>query len=59
MESGERRVFRARKLFLCLGALNTARLVLRANNDIASRLPLVETPSGMRRSYRSTDRNAP
>ncbi len=44
LEGGERRVFRSRKLILCLGALNTARLVLRANGDIASRLPLVETP---------------
>ena len=44
LEGGERRVFRARKLILCLGALNTARLVLHANSDITSRLPLVETP---------------
>src|SRR5262249_42459943 len=44
LDGGERRVFRARKLILCLGALNTARVVLRANNDITSRLPLVETP---------------
>ena len=44
LEGGECRVFRARKLILCLGALNTARLVLRANGDIDSRLPLVETP---------------
>jgi len=44
LEGGEHRVFRARKLILCLGALNTARLVLHANSDIVSRLPLVETP---------------
>jgi hypothetical protein len=44
LEGGEPRVFRGRKLILCLGALNTARLVLRANSDIDSRLPLVETP---------------
>ncbi len=36
--------FRARRLILCLGALNTARLVLRANGDTESRLPLVENP---------------
>jgi choline dehydrogenase-like flavoprotein len=44
LEGGEARIFRARKLILCLGALNTARLVLHANRDVDSRLPLVETP---------------
>jgi choline dehydrogenase-like flavoprotein len=43
-EGGEGRTFRGRKLILCLGALNTARLVLHANKDTNSRLPLVETP---------------
>ena len=41
---GEIRTFNARKLILCLGALNTARLVLYANADTESRLPLIETP---------------
>jgi choline dehydrogenase-like flavoprotein len=44
LEGGEARIFRARKLILCLGALNTARLVLHANRDVDTRLPLLETP---------------
>lgn len=35
---------RGRKLLLCLGALNTARLVLLARKDFESRLPLLENP---------------
>jgi choline dehydrogenase-like flavoprotein len=43
-DGGEGTTFRGRKLILCLGALNTARLVLHANKDTHTRLPLVETP---------------
>jgi len=39
-----RSTYHTRKLILCLGALNTARLVLHANHDTESRLPLVENP---------------
>jgi choline dehydrogenase-like flavoprotein len=36
--------FRGKKLILCLGAFNTARLVLFSKQDFSSRLPVVENP---------------
>lgn len=36
--------FRGKKLILCLGAFNTARLVLFSNYDFATELPVVENP---------------
>lgn len=39
-----RETFRARKLILALGALNTARLVLASEGDTDSRLPILENP---------------
>lgn len=44
LRAGEGRTFRAKKLVLAAGALNTARLVLRSAGDTAARLPLVENP---------------
>jgi len=38
------RTFRARKLLLALGAINTARLVLASRDDRETRLPIVENP---------------
>jgi choline dehydrogenase-like flavoprotein len=38
------RTFRAKKLLLALGALNTARLVLASEGDRESRLPILENP---------------
>ncbi len=38
------RTFRAKKLILALGALNTARLVLASDGDRESRLPVLENP---------------
>lgn len=43
----ERAVFQARALVLCLGALNTAKLVLRSADDQKARLPVVENPMSM------------
>jgi choline dehydrogenase-like flavoprotein len=36
--------FQSKKLILCLGAFNTARLVLFSNHDFSSELPVVENP---------------
>ena len=36
--------FQGRKLILCLGAFNTARLVLFSNRDFSTELPVVENP---------------
>ena len=36
--------FHCRKLILCLGALNTARLVLLSHDDFSTRLPVIENP---------------
>jgi choline dehydrogenase-like flavoprotein len=36
--------FRGKKLILCLGAFNTARLVLFSNHDFSAQLPVVENP---------------
>lgn len=41
---GNGRTFRAKKLILCLGALNTARVVLASAGDRITRLPLLENP---------------
>jgi choline dehydrogenase-like flavoprotein len=40
--SGGTREFRARRLILAAGALNTAKIVLKSNNDCATRLPLLD-----------------
>ena len=45
--TGERTSFKARTALLCLGALNTGGLVLRARNDVVTRLPVVENPMSM------------
>jgi choline dehydrogenase-like flavoprotein len=37
-------LFRGKKLILCLGAFNTARLVLFSNHDFFTELPVVENP---------------
>lgn len=42
LESGERRVFSARRLILAAGALNTAKIALRSNDDCETRLPLLD-----------------
>ena len=36
--------FRGKRLILCLGAFNTARLVLFSNHDFSTELPVVENP---------------
>jgi choline dehydrogenase-like flavoprotein len=41
---GNERTFRAKKVILCLGALNTARVVLASTGDHLTRLPLLENP---------------
>jgi choline dehydrogenase-like flavoprotein len=45
LQDGERRDFRARKLILAAGALNSARLVLKSFGDTQTRLPLLENPT--------------
>lgn len=40
--SGAPRVFRCRRLILAAGALNTAKIALRSNDDHATRLPLLD-----------------
>ena len=40
--TGERRVFSARSLVLAAGALNTAKIALRSNDDYETRLPLLD-----------------
>ena len=39
---GEPRMFRARRLILAAGALNTAKIVLRSNEDYETRLPVLD-----------------
>jgi hypothetical protein len=41
--TGERRTFRCRRLILAAGALNTAKIVLRSNDDHVTRLPLLDS----------------
>jgi choline dehydrogenase-like flavoprotein len=43
-DRGNGATFRARRLILCLGALNTARLVLASGDDRDTRLPILENP---------------
>ena len=38
------RTFRCKKLIICLGALNTARIVLYSNHDDQTKLPILENP---------------
>lgn len=42
--SGETKTFRARRLVLAAGTLNTARIVLASNRDHETRLPLLDNP---------------
>lgn len=44
INDGSMEQFRCKKLILCLGALNTARLVLFSHNDFTTELPVVENP---------------
>jgi choline dehydrogenase-like flavoprotein len=44
LENNTLECFRGKKLILCLGAFNTARLVLYSNRDFTSQLPVVENP---------------
>jgi choline dehydrogenase-like flavoprotein len=44
VEGGEPRFFRARKLLLGAGALNTARIVLASEGDTVTRLPIMDNP---------------
>lgn len=46
VEGGEAQVFRARRLLLGAGALNTARIVLASAGDTAARLPVMDNPMG-------------
>ena len=39
---GTKKILRCRKLILCLGALNTARIVLHSNQDDQTKLPILE-----------------
>ena len=41
--TGERRTFHCRRLILAAGALNTAKIVLRSNDDHVTRLPLLDS----------------
>ena len=41
--TGERRTFRCRRLILAAGALNTAKIVLRSNDDHVTTLPLLDS----------------
>jgi len=41
--TGERRTFRCRRLILAAGALNTAKIVLRSNDDHVTALPLLDS----------------
>jgi choline dehydrogenase-like flavoprotein len=42
--SGEPRDFQCRRLILAAGTLNTTRIVLQSGSDVASELPLLDTP---------------
>jgi choline dehydrogenase-like flavoprotein len=44
VDGGETRFFRARKLLLGAGALNTARIVLASERDTVTRLPIMDNP---------------
>jgi len=44
INTGSKRIFRCRKLILCLGALNTARTVLKSYQDDQTKLPILENP---------------
>jgi choline dehydrogenase-like flavoprotein len=44
LESGDEETYRAQKLLLGAGALNTARIVLESNADYETRLPLLDNP---------------
>jgi choline dehydrogenase-like flavoprotein len=44
LENNTLESFRGKRLILCLGAFNTARLVLFSNRDFTSQLPVVENP---------------
>ncbi|MFC2166796.1 GMC oxidoreductase [Acidobacteriota bacterium] len=44
INTGSERTFRCKKLIVCLGALNTARTVLRSNQDDQTNLPILENP---------------
>jgi hypothetical protein len=43
LATGERRTFRCRRLILAAGALNTAKIVLRSNDDHVTTLPLLDS----------------
>lgn len=44
LHDGSQETFQCKKLILCLGALNTARIVLYSNNDFQTKLPVLENP---------------
>lgn len=44
IHTGSKRTFRCKKLIICLGALNTARTVLKSNQDDQTKLPILENP---------------
>ena len=44
IDTGSGRTFHCKKLIICLGALNTARIVLHSNQDDQTKLPILENP---------------
>lgn len=44
VRTADAKVFQAKKVMLAAGAINTAGIVLRSNNDYSSRLPILDNP---------------
>jgi choline dehydrogenase-like flavoprotein len=52
LKTGEFETFRAGKLILAAGALSTAKIVLRSNNDYDSKLPFLDNPMAVMLLFR-------
>lgn len=52
LKTGAVETFRAGKLILAAGALNTGKIVLRSNNDYESRLPFLDNPMAVMPLFR-------